>query len=92
MGKKPSQTHALMKGGMKTVCQGRATFIQSEGNILPERYMAAIGLILCRIGIHRWGRKRGYNEYSSNVIEWEQQCVRCGKRRRWIEAKQGRRR
>ncbi|MFW5638085.1 MAG: hypothetical protein ACOCG4_02350 [Methanoculleus sp.] len=54
--------------------------------------MAAIGLILCRIGIHRWGRKRGYNEYSSNVIEWEQQCVRCGKRRRWIEAKQGRRR
>jgi len=54
--------------------------------------MAAIGLILCRIGIHRWGRKRGYNEYSSNVIEWEQQCVRGGKRRRWIEAKQGRRR
>ncbi|MEG3055407.1 MAG: hypothetical protein RQM90_04505 [Methanoculleus sp.] len=54
--------------------------------------MAAIGLILCRIGIHRWGRKRGYNEYSSNVIEWEQRCVRCGKKRRWIEAKQGRRR
>ncbi len=54
--------------------------------------MAAIGLILCRIGIHQWGRKRGYDEYSSNVIEWEQRCERCGKRKRWVETKQDRRR
>jgi len=54
--------------------------------------MATIGLILCRIGLHRWGRKRGYDEYSSNVIEWEQRCERCGKRKRWVEVKRDRRR
>lgn len=54
--------------------------------------MTTIGLILCRIGLHRWGRKRGYDEYSSNVIEWEQRCERCGKRKRWIETKRDRRR
>ncbi len=47
--------------------------------------------LLCRIGIHRWGRKRGYNEYASNVVEWEQVCERCGRRKRWIETKKGRR-
>ncbi len=54
--------------------------------------MTAIGVILCRIGLHQWGRKRGYDEYSSNVIEWEQRCERCGKRKRWVEAKRDRRR
>ncbi|CCJ36474.1 MAG TPA: hypothetical protein PKK74_03635 [Candidatus Methanoculleus thermohydrogenotrophicum] len=54
--------------------------------------MTTIGLILCRIGLHRWGRKRGYDEYSSNVIEWEQRCERCGKRKRWVEVKRDRRR
>ncbi|WP_243668924.1 hypothetical protein [Methanoculleus chikugoensis] len=56
--------------------------------------MTAIGQILCRIGLHRWGgRKRGgYDQYSSNVIEWEQRCERCGKRKRWVEAKRDRQR
>lgn len=54
--------------------------------------MTTIGLILCRIGLHRWGRKRGYDEYSSNVIEWEQRCERCGERKRWVEVKRDRRR
>ncbi|MCK8518242.1 hypothetical protein [Methanoculleus sp. 7T] len=54
--------------------------------------MTKIGLILCRIGLHRWGRKRGYDEYSSNVIEWEQRCERCGTRKRWVEVKRDRRR
>lgn len=54
--------------------------------------MTAIGQILCRIGLHRWGRKRGYDQYSSNVIEWEQRCERCGKRKRWVETKRDRRR
>ncbi|WP_164913611.1 hypothetical protein [Methanoculleus taiwanensis] len=52
--------------------------------------MAGISL-LCRIGIHTWGRKRGYNEYASNVVEWEQICERCGRRKHWIETKKGRR-
>lgn len=54
--------------------------------------MTSIGVILCKFGLHEWGRKRGYNDYSSNVIEWERVCQRCGKVERWIEAKQSRRR
>jgi len=54
--------------------------------------MTTIGRILCRIGLHRWGRKRGYNEFSSNVIEWEQRCERCGKKKQWVEPKRDRRR
>ncbi|MCC7564746.1 MAG: hypothetical protein KO206_00490 [Methanomicrobiaceae archaeon] len=53
--------------------------------------MVSIGMLLCRVGIHAWGRRRGYNEYASNVIEWEQRCERCGKRKQWIEVKKGRR-
>jgi|GEM_PF-467325 hypothetical protein len=68
-----------------------ATFILPEED-LSSGTMATISLILCRIGLHRWGRKRGYDEYSSNVIEWEQRCERCGKRKRWVEAKRDRRR
>ncbi len=60
--------------------------------IILRETMTTIGLILCRIGLHRWGRKRGYDEYSSNVIEWEQRCERCGKRKRWVEVKRDRRR
>jgi len=48
------------------------------------------GRILCFIGLHAWGKKRGYNQYSSNVIEWKQTCSRCGKIKRWIEAKKAR--
>jgi hypothetical protein len=43
--------------------------------------------ILCIIGFHKWGKKHGHNQYSSNVIEWKQVCSRCGAIHRWIEAK-----
>lgn len=69
----------------------KTTFIRPEEDYL-QTSMTTIGLILCRIGLHRWGRKRGYDEYSSNVIEWEQRCERCGKRKRWVEVKRDRRR
>lgn len=69
----------------------KPTFIRPEEDYL-QTPMTAIGQILCRIGLHRWGRKRGYDEYSSNVIEWEQRCERCGKRKRWVEVKRDRRR
>lgn len=68
----------------------RPTFIRPEKDYL-QTPMTTIGLILCRIGLHRWGRKRGYDEYSSNVIEWEQRCERCGQRKRWVEVKRDRR-
>jgi hypothetical protein len=48
------------------------------------------GRIHCSLGLHASGKKRGYNEYSSNVIEWKQTCTRCGKVKRWIEAKRAR--
>ncbi|MDI6719797.1 MAG: hypothetical protein QMD46_09325 [Methanomicrobiales archaeon] len=48
------------------------------------------GGLLCRIGLHRWGRKRGYDQFSSSVIEWQQRCERCGEVRRWVETKKPR--
>jgi len=48
------------------------------------------GGLLCRIGLHRWGRKLGYDQFSSSVIEWQQRCERCGEVRRWVETKKPR--
>ncbi|MDH7593226.1 MAG: hypothetical protein QHG99_02580 [Methanomicrobiales archaeon] len=46
-----------------------------------------LGKILCRIGIHRWGKKFGHDEFGSSVIEWKKKCQRCGKLLTWIEPK-----
>jgi hypothetical protein len=43
--------------------------------------------LLCRLGFHRWGKKHGFNQYSSNIIDWSCRCERCGKINRWIETK-----
>jgi hypothetical protein len=45
------------------------------------------GKILCKAGIHDWGKKFGYDQHSSNVIEWKQRCTRCGTLKQWVEAK-----
>jgi hypothetical protein len=45
--------------------------------------------VLCRLGMHQWGKKHGYNQYSSQVIDWSVECARCGKVKRWVEAKPG---
>jgi len=45
------------------------------------------GKILCFIGIHDWGKKFGYDQHSSNIIDWKKRCQRCGKLKRWVAAK-----
>jgi len=45
------------------------------------------GNILCSVGIHEWGKKFGYDQHSSNVIEWKKRCQRCGKLKKWVAAK-----
>jgi hypothetical protein len=42
---------------------------------------------LCFLGIHKWGKKFGYDEIRSNVIDWKKKCERCGKLKKWVEAK-----
>jgi hypothetical protein len=47
--------------------------------------MVNFGLLLCRIGLHKWGKAHGFSQVSSNVVEMKQRCRRCGKVKRWIE-------
>jgi hypothetical protein len=44
--------------------------------------MVNFGLLLCRIGLHKWGKAHGFSQVSSNVVEMKQ---RCRKVKRWIE-------
>ena len=34
--------------------------------------------ILCRLGLHKW-KERYTTDFSSNVVDVERRCVRCGK-------------
>jgi len=43
--------------------------------------------ILCTFGFHAWNKKKGYNNWSSHVIEYSAHCQRCGKIKTWIETK-----
>ena len=44
--------------------------------------------ILCKLGIHRWGRATFIDmSIHSNVLDWKQSCVRCGKRITWVQPK-----
>jgi hypothetical protein len=45
------------------------------------------GRILCSLGFHKWGKKFGFDEYGSNVIDWKSRCERCGKLKKWVEAR-----
>ena len=43
---------------------------------------------LCKIGLHKWGRAvLTDHSIHSNVIDWRQRCVRCGKTITWIQPK-----
>jgi len=46
-----------------------------------------IGKTLCKLGLHKWGKKYGNDKFISNVIDWTQKCERCGKLKKWVEAK-----
>lgn len=42
---------------------------------------------LCKIGIHKWGRANFMHHFSSNVLDWKQDCKLCGKRITWVQPK-----
>jgi len=46
------------------------------------------GKLLCRIGLHDWGKPHGLDQFSSNVVDWKKKCRRCNAVRRWVEHKQ----
>jgi len=37
---------------------------------------------LCRIGIHKWGKWIRHSIISSNVVDMEKRCKRCGQVKR----------
>jgi hypothetical protein len=41
---------------------------------------------LCKLGVHKWTRWRRIFFYSSNVIDFEKKCLKCGEVRRKTEA------
>lgn len=43
---------------------------------------------LCRIGFHKWNRPT-YTDLgpSSHIRDWKKTCLRCGKRKSWVEGK-----
>lgn len=43
------------------------------------------GRLLCSIGIHKWGKKFGHDQISSNVIDWKKRCLRCGFTKKWVK-------
>jgi len=34
---------------------------------------------------HKWSKERGYHQAASNIIEYEQHCLKCGKVKRRYE-------
>jgi hypothetical protein len=44
--------------------------------------------LLCKLGIHRWGRWHGISFARSNVIDVERKCHRCGQIKRKTKHKQ----
>lgn len=41
--------------------------------------------LLCKIGLHDWGKPRAVYLGGSNVRDVEKRCRRCGKLKRWVE-------
>ena len=41
--------------------------------------------ILCKIGLHKWSKKKFKSYYGSNVKDWSRYCTRCGKKQTWTE-------
>lgn len=46
------------------------------------------GLILCKLGFHKWGETRRASQgFSSNVYDMKKTCVRCKKVKKWVKEK-----
>ncbi|MHC1625531.1 MAG: DUF1660 family phage protein [Methermicoccaceae archaeon] len=43
--------------------------------------------LLCMLGRHKWRAVRTFHDFSSNVIEREFVCERCGKQERRYETR-----
>lgn len=41
--------------------------------------------ILCKLGLHKWSKRRFITNFRSNVRDYSKKCLRCGKIKRWIE-------
>ena len=42
--------------------------------------------LLCKFGIHKWGKPKMTYIYGSNVNDFESSCSKCGKKKQWNEA------
>lgn len=40
---------------------------------------------LCKLGLHKWGNKEINFHFESNVKEYGQTCMRCGRTKTWNE-------
>ncbi|MBI4155063.1 hypothetical protein HY498_03190 [Candidatus Woesearchaeota archaeon] len=45
------------------------------------------GKILCKFGIHRWGKEKFWTSATSNVRDYQKHCLRCGKVEKRTEIK-----
>jgi hypothetical protein len=39
--------------------------------------------ILCKLGLHKWSGVQSHHDFSSNVIDYQKFCKRCGKVKKW---------
>jgi hypothetical protein len=48
--------------------------------------------LLCKLGLHKWGRPQGHHDFSSNVVDMKKRCLRCGIVKKWVEPYKDKRR
>jgi hypothetical protein len=41
----------------------------------------------CKIGFHKWGRASYVHYHRSNILDWKQSCIICGKKITWVQPK-----
>ena len=39
--------------------------------------------ILCKLGFHKWSGVQSHHDFSSNVVDYQKFCKRCGSVRKW---------
>ena len=41
----------------------------------------------CKLRLHKYGKKTVLNHFSSNIIDYTQYCLICGKKKSWNKPK-----
>ena len=41
--------------------------------------------ILCKLGLHKWTKKKYKTYYGSNIRDYSRYCTKCGKRQTWTQ-------